>query len=83
MTDPYLYSRRTVRRLRLLAVTFIVGYAVSAASFYPFCSHLSQVIGYYAPFALAAGGAFLTAGGLTAVAHFVHKSFWPERPGEA
>lgn len=80
MTDPTLFSRRMTRRLRLLALTFVVGYAVSSVSFYMLCSHLFDVLGPFGSLSVAGGGSILTAGGLTAIANVVHKSLWPERP---
>jgi hypothetical protein len=82
VTDPRLYSRRTTRRLRLLALTFVVGYAVSSVSFYMLCTHLFAVFGPFGSLTLAGGGSILTAGGLTAIANIVHKSLWPEHPDD-
>lgn len=76
------YSARTVRRLRLLALTAFVSYLVSAASFYPFCWHFCDRIGPFAPLALAGAGALLTAAGITTVMHYVISSIWPEDPDE-
>ena len=68
--------------MRVIALTFIVAYAVSAASFYPLCWHLVGTLGQFAPMAVAGFGSFLPAASLAVVAHHAHKSFWPERPEE-
>ncbi len=81
--DHSIYLRRTVRRLRLMAFSFILSYGVSAVSLFPLCSYLlGNTLGMLAPMTIAAGSALLTAGGLTTVAHFLHKSFWPESADE-